>query len=407
MAEVPRAGERFGTQHRATSTSTGSTSRRVRSGSGPAATEYRGETRHRRDRRVAPCGSASRARSGSAAAACRACATCDGFFFRDKRDRRGRRRRHRARGGDVPHPVRVARSTCSTAATSSGRSKIMLDRALDNPKIEVHTGTPRSTRSWATRRSTGLRLRDTRDRRGARRCRSTACSSRSATSPNTDVFRELARRRREGLPRRPRRTRAAEGRRASSSPATCTTTATARRSPRPATAARRRSTPSAGSRRGDRGALDRDRLVGRVSRRFSAAPSTPSAWSVRTLACPRVQSTTSTPDPPAPGRRPPAPVQRPSPVGSRPPLARSRPRQARRRRSAALGARAGRRAVVVPVRRPRSVEAPDARAARSGGCARPVPSRTRPRDPSSRGGRGGGPGRAAETRERAAGSTTR
>ena len=124
-------------------------------------------------------------------------------------------------------------------------SQIMQARAESHPQIEIHRSVI-VDEVLGDETVTGVRLRE--QRRPARRasCRSTASSSPSATGPTPRPSRAGWRRtRRATSSSSTRRTR---GSRASSSPATSTTTATGRRSPRPATAAGRRSTPSAGSR---------------------------------------------------------------------------------------------------------------------------------------------------------------
>ena len=162
-----------------------------------------GRCGHRRDRARRRCGSASRARRGSAAAASRACATCDGFFFRDKEIAV-------VGGGDTALEEATYLTRFATKVHLLHRrdafraSKIMVDRAIDNPKIEIHTNTA-VDEVLGDAKVEGLRLRDTRDRRECATSRWRASSSRSATGPNTEVFQRLARGRREGLPRRPRR----------------------------------------------------------------------------------------------------------------------------------------------------------------------------------------------------------
>ena len=155
-----------------------------------------------------------------------ACATCDGFFFRDKEIAV-------VGGGDTALEEALFLTRFATKVHLLHRrdafrgSKIMEARAERNPKIEIHLN-GRSRRCSATPRSTGLRLRDTKTGE-RRRCRSTACSSRSATGPTPGLFDDWLEMDEDGLPRGRRRDDGFERSTASSSPATSTTIATARR----------------------------------------------------------------------------------------------------------------------------------------------------------------------------------
>ena len=100
----------------------------------------------------------------------------------------------------------------------------------------------------ATARSKALRLRDTVTGERVPISTSTACSSPSATTPTPTSFEGQLDLDDERLHRHRRRLDRAPRSRACSRPATCRTTCTARRSPRPAAAAWPRSRPSAGSR---------------------------------------------------------------------------------------------------------------------------------------------------------------
>ena len=206
------------------------------------------------------CGSASRARRACAAAASSACATCDGFFFRDKEiavvgggdtalEEATYLTRFATQGPPAPPARRVPR-----------QPKIMVDRAIEHPKIEIHCNTA-VEEVLGDAKVDGLRLRDTatgeaREMVGRRAVR------RDRLPAEHRGFRDWLEVDDEGLSRRPRRDRLARST-ASSSPATSTTTATARPSPPPATAARPRSTPSAGS-RPRASSESRRRLVGFV-----------------------------------------------------------------------------------------------------------------------------------------------
>ena len=81
-----------------------------------------------------------------------------------------------------------ARSTCSTVAKSSGRSKIMIDRALEHPKIEVHTNTE-VDEVLGDAKVDGLRLRDT-ETGEQRELPMEGLFIAIGHKPNTDVFRD-------------------------------------------------------------------------------------------------------------------------------------------------------------------------------------------------------------------------
>jgi thioredoxin reductase (NADPH) len=88
-----------------------------------------------------------------------ACATCDGFFFRDKEIAV-------VGGGDTALEEATYLTRFATKVHLLHRrdafraSKIMVDRAIDNPKIEIHTNTAVEEVLGDTRVA-GLRLRDT------------------------------------------------------------------------------------------------------------------------------------------------------------------------------------------------------------------------------------------------------
>ena len=117
--------------------------------------------------------------------------------------RRRRRRRLRDRGGDLPDPVRPnghARPPPRRAARLQDHAgaRVRQRRRSSSP------GTPRSpTIHGDDQGSAGVTLRDTVDRRGARRSTSPACSSRSATTRARELLARPGRPRRRGL--RPRR----------------------------------------------------------------------------------------------------------------------------------------------------------------------------------------------------------
>jgi thioredoxin reductase (NADPH) len=88
-----------------------------------------------------------------------ACATCDGFFFRDKEIAV-------VGGGDTALEEATYLTRFATKVHLLHRreafraSKIMLDRAIDHPKIEIHTNTAVDEVLGGTKVE-GLRLRDT------------------------------------------------------------------------------------------------------------------------------------------------------------------------------------------------------------------------------------------------------
>jgi thioredoxin reductase (NADPH) len=116
-----------------------------------------------------------------------ACATCDGFFFRDKEIAV-------VGGGDTA----LEEATFLTRFASKVHlfhrrdafraSKIMVDRAKDNPKIEIHTNTA-VDEVLGSAKVSGLRLRDTTS--GAtREVSMEGLFVAIGYKPNTDVFRE-------------------------------------------------------------------------------------------------------------------------------------------------------------------------------------------------------------------------
>ena len=157
-----------------------------------------------------------------------------------------RRWRRRSSSPSSPRKVHVVHRRDELRA-----SKIMAERAERNPKIALHLERARSPRSTATPHGagvTGVTLEDTADRR-APRARLRRRLHRHRPSAEHRAVRRPARARRDRLHRHPGRAAPTPACRACSPAATCRITSTARRSPPPAPAAWRRSTPSAGSRR--------------------------------------------------------------------------------------------------------------------------------------------------------------
>ena len=116
-----------------------------------------------------------------------ACATCDGFFFRDKEIAV-------VGGGDTAleeatYLTRFASKVHLLHRRDQFRgSKIMVDRAYDNPKIEVHTNTAVEEVLGGTKVE-GLRLRDTEDG-SVRDVRMEGLFIAIGYRPNTEVFRD-------------------------------------------------------------------------------------------------------------------------------------------------------------------------------------------------------------------------
>jgi thioredoxin reductase (NADPH) len=116
-----------------------------------------------------------------------ACATCDGFFFRDKEIAV-------VGGGDTALEEATYLTRFATKVHLLHRrdafraSKIMLDRAIDNPKIEIHTNTA-VEEVLGDAKVQGLRLRDT----GTDEVRDVSMEGLFVAigyRPNTEVFRD-------------------------------------------------------------------------------------------------------------------------------------------------------------------------------------------------------------------------
>jgi thioredoxin reductase (NADPH) len=116
-----------------------------------------------------------------------ACATCDGFFFKD-------REIAVVGGGDSAmeeslYLTKFARKVHLLHRREDFRaSKIMIDRALEHPKIEVHTNTE-VEEVMGTSKVEGLRLKDTRTGE-TRELPMEGLFIAIGHKPNTDVFRD-------------------------------------------------------------------------------------------------------------------------------------------------------------------------------------------------------------------------
>ena len=139
-----------------------------------------------------------------------ACATCDGFFFRD-------REIAVVGGGDTALEEATYLTRFATKVHLLHRrdafraSKIMVDRAHEHPKIEIHTNTA-VDEVLGDAKVDGLRLRDTRTG-DERTIPVEGLFIAIGYRPEHRGLPRLARRRREGLPRRPRRDRLEDRRR--------------------------------------------------------------------------------------------------------------------------------------------------------------------------------------------------
>ena len=173
------------------------------------------------------------------------CATCDGFFFRGQQIAV-------VGGGDSAIEEALFLTKFADKVTLIHRrdalraSKIMQDRAFANPKIEF---------LWNTVVDDLVGDDEARGRRRARRRHRASTSTLAVTGlfvaighrPNTDLFTGVLDMDENGYLVTAARLDGHQHRRRVRAAATCRTTPTARRSPPPAPAAWRRSTPSAGS----------------------------------------------------------------------------------------------------------------------------------------------------------------
>ena len=116
-----------------------------------------------------------------------ACATCDGFFFKGKEVAV-------VGGGDTALEEATFLTRFATKVhllhrrESFRASKIMVDRAIDNPKIEIHTNTAVEEVLGAAKVE-GLRLRDT-DSDAVRDVPMDGLFVAIGYRPNTDIFKE-------------------------------------------------------------------------------------------------------------------------------------------------------------------------------------------------------------------------
>ena len=116
-----------------------------------------------------------------------ACATCDGFSSRTARSPWSAAATPRWRSRSISRSS-PARSTCSTVARGSGRARSCIDRALEHPKIEVHTNTE-VDEVLGTSKVDGLRIRDT-ETGESRELPMEGLFIAIGHKPNTDVFRD-------------------------------------------------------------------------------------------------------------------------------------------------------------------------------------------------------------------------
>ena len=158
---------------------------------------------------------------------------------------RRRRRRLGVRGGAVPDEASRRRCTLVHRRDEFRASQIMVDRAQANEKIDFVLNAESSTRSSARPKVEALRLRNTDDRTRRWEVEAGGLFVAIGHDPNTALFVDQLDHDDGRLPDHEARHDRDEHRRACSRPATCRTTPTGRRSPPPARAAWRRSTPSA------------------------------------------------------------------------------------------------------------------------------------------------------------------
>ena len=171
------------------------------------------------------------------------CATCDGYFFRGQRHRGRRRRRLGDGGSGVPDAVRVARSRSCTGATRCARrrscrtrrARTRRSRGCSNTEVE-------DIQDAAKGEVTAMVVRNNEDRRadgnsGRRRVRRDRPHAEHVAVPRPARARQPTATSSRTTARRPACP-------ACSPAATCRITSTGRRSPPPAPAAWRRSTPS-------------------------------------------------------------------------------------------------------------------------------------------------------------------
>ena len=246
MLELPRAGRalRRRVPHRE-----GHHGRPLRApvpGLGPRPPSSHGRRRHRLDRR--PVADA-RARGRDEAARPRPVDVrhLRRLLLPRPRHRRRRRRRLGGRGGDVPHQVRRQGHPRSTAATQLRASQDHAGPGASPTRRSSSSGTPSSTISSASDTVEGAVVRNVHTDGRRRRCRSPGVFVAIGHRPNTDLFKGLLDMDDNGYLVTAAGLDVHERRRACSPAATSRTTPTARRSPPPARAAWRRSTPSAGS----------------------------------------------------------------------------------------------------------------------------------------------------------------
>ena len=185
---VPRPGRALRDAHRRRRRRPGRLLGSGRSGSGRAASSTgprRSSSRPARRR----CGSASRARTRLRGRGVSRLRDLRRLLLPRQGDRGRRRRRHGARGGDLPDPLRHEGPPAPPARRVPRQQDHGRPGARRTPRSRSTTNTGGRGGPGRRARSRGCACATPRPGESAR-CPSKACSSRSATGPNTEVFRD-------------------------------------------------------------------------------------------------------------------------------------------------------------------------------------------------------------------------